>query len=62
MASLGLLGWGAKSVLDATFTPPANPAMLYSEGSSVNASTRSVAVDNTTDPAHPVVWVIGTDL
>ncbi|WP_280670862.1 hypothetical protein [Kitasatospora sp. MAP12-44] len=46
-------------------TPPVNPTMVYgqdSPGRAKKADSRSVAVDGTTDPAHPVVWVSGTDL
>ncbi|MFE0460949.1 hypothetical protein ACFW1A_17035 [Kitasatospora sp. NPDC058965] len=46
-------------------TPPVAPGMVYSRDSADYAgqsSPRSLAVDGTTDPAHPVVWITGGDL
>ncbi|SFF44459.1 hypothetical protein SAMN05216251_114119 [Actinacidiphila alni] len=45
--------------------PPVARTMKYSEDgpdSGMRSSPRTLAVDGTTDPAHPVVWVTGTDL
>ncbi len=46
-------------------TPPVNPTIQYTgdgPGSAMEKSPRAVAVDSTTDPDHPVVWVDGVDL
>lgn len=45
-------------------TPPGNSTMVYSQdgpGYARRTSPRDLAVDNT-DPAHPVVWISGSDL
>ncbi|MEV4556193.1 hypothetical protein AB0K51_04235 [Kitasatospora sp. NPDC049285] len=41
-------------------TPPVNPAMEYSQdgpGSGMEKNPRALAVDSSSDPAHPVVWI-----
>jgi hypothetical protein len=46
-------------------TPPVSPTMEYSQdgpGSGMEKNPRALAVDGTTDPAHPVVWITGMDL
>ncbi|MFJ4712493.1 hypothetical protein [Streptomyces sp. NPDC088785] len=46
-------------------TPPVDPAMEYSQdgpGSGMETSPRALAVDSTTDPEHPTVWITGMDL